>query len=328
MEIKKYLLTGLVVGFSMSLQAQHWVDDTDPVQCEIACMEAKHHESQVNWIEKSIVPNDYDLYHQELYLEVDPDIAFIAGRITSSFVVTGTSVDSIFFDLRNNMVVDSAKIIGVTTTFTQIIGNGMVILPASTLIQGNSYTSIVYYHGVPLGSAFFQDHGSLDIPVAWTSSEPYGPRDWWPCKQSLNDKIDSIDVIVKTPDAYRTASNGLLQSETEIGGFNICHWKHRHKIPAYLISFAITNYVDYSDYVPYTPTDSIQVLNYVYPEDLAADMLASVKIKEIMPILNDRFGLYPFVDEKYGHAVTNIGGGMEHTTMSTMAGFNYELMAH
>jgi aminopeptidase N len=162
----------------------------------------------------------------------------------------------------------------------------------------------------------------------WTLSQPYGAKDWWPCKQSLNDKIDSIDVIIKTPAAYRATSNGLLLSETTLGGFTTCHWKHRHKIPAYLISIASTNYVDYSDYVPYSPTDSIRVLNYTYPESLGSHVTASLVIKDFMPFFNNLFGLYPYADEKYGHSITNLGGGMEHTTMTTQGGFNYEITAH
>lgn len=326
MEVKRYLFIGLCLLFTFNGFGQ-----TEPSignLCEISCLEGKHHENMLFGNSKSIVPNVYDLKHHELYFEIDPAIAYLTGRITSTFVITVASTDSIVFDLEPNMIVDSVRIIGLTTSFAQVAGDGLVISSTTPLTMGNAYTSIVYYHGVPNGSVFFEDHGPGNIPVAWTSSEPYGPKEWWPCKQSLNDKIDSIDIIVKTPMAYRTGSNGLLQSEISGGGFNTCHWKHRHLIPAYLISFAITNYAEYSDYVLYSPSDSVQVLNYVYPEDIATDMTASAQIKYQMPVFNQLFGLYPYADEKYGHCITNIGGGMEHTTMTTMVGFNYEIMAH
>ncbi len=326
MEIKKRILTGLCIVLTSGIWAQ--MEPSLDHLCEISCLEGMHKEPEVMGLQRSLVPHVYDLKHQELYLEVDPAIQFIKGRVTSTFVVTGLNVDSIVFDLRNNMIVDSVKIIGLSASFAPITGHAFKIVPSSTLVQGNTYTSIVYYHGIPFNSVFFEDHGSLDVPVAWTLSEPYGAKSWWPCKQSLSDKIDSVDIIVRTPDAYRTASNGLLQSENISGGFNTCHWKHRHKIPAYLISFAITNYVDFSQYVLYTPTDSIEILNYVYPEDLASDMVSSAQIQNIMPFFNQTFGVYAFADEKYGHAITNIGGGMEHTTMSTMGSFGFELMAH
>ena len=326
MEIRK-----LVLGFGAFMFMLNITSQITPHLdnlCEVSCMEGKHREDLFDGVQRSLVPNVYDLKYHEIYLEIDPAVAFITGKITSTFLVTGMNVDTIVFDLRNGLIVDSVRVIGLASTFAQIPGDGLKIDPATNLIQGNTYTTLVYYHGVPGGAAYFEDHGPSNIPVAWTLSEPYGAKDWWPCKQSLNDKIDSIDVIVKTPDTYRTASNGILKSEISAGGFNTCHWKHRHKIPAYLISFAITNYLDYSDYVPYSATDSIQVLNYVYPENISTDMTASSSIRDQMPVFNELFGLYPYADEKYGHAVTNIGGGMEHTTMSTMIGFNYEIMAH
>jgi aminopeptidase N len=325
MEIKKYLIAGLVM-VTASVSAQI-IAPSEFTQGEIACIESRANESFFTKMERSVVPNNYDLKYHELYLEVDPADTVITGRITSNFIVISPTLDSVYFDFSNAMIVDSVKIVGITTTFTTIT-DGLILIPSSGLVQNNMYTSTVYYHGTPTETVYWEDHGPGNVPVAWTLSEPYGAKDWWPCKQSLNDKIDSIDVIVKTPAAYRTGSNGLLQSEIIGGGFNTCHWKHKHKIPAYLISFAITNYANYSDYVLYTATDSIEVLNYVYPEDMASNMIQSVNIKEIMPIYNAKFGLYPYADEKYGHCVTNIGGGMEHTTMTTLNGFGYELVAH
>ena len=36
----------------------------------------------------------------------------------------------------------------------------------------------------------------------------------------------------------------------------------------------------------------------------------------------------PFFNEKYGHCETQLGGGMEHQTMSTMGNFSFHLIAH
>ena len=40
------------------------------------------------------------------------------------------------------------------------------------------------------------------------------------------------------------------------------------------------------------------------------------------------FEMYPYADEKYGHAQFGWGGGMEHTTMSFMGSFSEGLIAH
>lgn len=324
MEIKKVTLTGLCLMFTCFLNAQ--IEPSLNNLCEITCGETPSRAGESDEFSRSVVPNSYNLHYHELYFEVDPGVNFITGRITSTFIMN-VNADTIVFDMGGGLTVDSVKIIGQSATFATIT-NGLRLFPSSTLINGNTYSTVVYYHGIPINGITFEDHGPSDIPVMWTLSEPYAAKHWWPCKQSLNDKIDSIDVYIKTPMAYRSTSNGVLKSEITNAGFTTSHWKHRHKIPAYLISIASTNYVNYSDYVVYSPTDSIQVLNYVYPEDLATDMVASVMIKDQMPVYNNLFGLYPYADEKYGHSITNLGGGMEHTTMTTQGGFNYEVTAH
>ncbi|MDQ6813462.1 MAG: T9SS type A sorting domain-containing protein, partial [Bacteroidota bacterium] len=43
---------------------------------------------------------------------------------------------------------------------------------------------------------------------------------------------------------------------------------------------------------------------------------------------SELFGLYPFYKEKYGHSQADIGGGMEHATMTTLKNFDEQLVAH
>src|SRR6202008_424072 len=40
------------------------------------------------------------------------------------------------------------------------------------------------------------------------------------------------------------------------------------------------------------------------------------------------YGLYPFHDEKYGHCMAPLGGGMEHQTMTTLGFFDFSIVAH
>jgi hypothetical protein len=56
-------------------------------------------------------------------------------------------------------------------------------------------------HGSGFGSFIVDEHNGT--PVMWTLSEPFGARDWWPCKQDLNDKIDDgIDFYITAPTIY------------------------------------------------------------------------------------------------------------------------------
>jgi aminopeptidase N len=209
-------------------------------------------------------------------------------------------------------------------------GNVLAITLPTPLSLGAVDSVTVYYGGPPAETGFgsFVQTTHDGTPIVWTLSEPYGARDWWPCKQDLTDKIDSIDVLVTCPAAYRAAGNGLLVSEADAGsGQKTYHWKHRYPIAAYLVAIAVTNYAQYTDYAD-IQTGSLPILNYVFPENLAASQNQTPQVVPIMEFYDSLFISYPFHKEKYGHAQFGWGGGMEHQTMSFMVNFGYELMAH
>ncbi|MBK6947991.1 MAG: peptidase M1 [Haliscomenobacter sp.] len=274
--------------------------------------------------------SNYDLKYHRLEWTVDPAVFFIRGAVTSYFVPSGEGFQTIQFDLYSGLRVVEATRNGKALTFIQHNDDRLEVRLGETLLSGKLDSVTVRYEGAPRRSAFgsFSQGTHNNVPVIWTLSEPYGALDWWPCKQSLDDKIDSIDVLVRTPQMYRAASNGVLVAETATGTDKVYHWKHRYPIPAYLIAIGVTNYAVYSDFVPVEGRAPIDVLNYVYPERLSTFKTQTPATVEIMKLFNQLYGLYPFADEKYGHAQFGFGGGMEHQTMSFMGGFSHLLIAH
>ncbi|MFH1320399.1 MAG: M1 family aminopeptidase [Bacteroidota bacterium] len=296
--------------------------------CKIVEAEQKANSGKLTFM-PSFFANDYDLKYHRLEWEIDPDINYIKGIITSYFKPKITGFGNIYFDLSLDLTVDSVKYHGSLSTFDHSNNDLLEITLPATIPVGTLDSISIYYQGVPPSSGFGSfiqtDHDGT--PIIWTLSEPYGAKEWWPCKQDLVDKIDSIDVIVTTPQAYRVASNGLLVSENIVGPNKIYHWKHRYPIAAYLIAIAVTNYAYYSNYVS-TGSDSLEVLNYVFPEDLASAQSQTPGIIPVIQLFDTLFEEYPFSNEKYGHAQFGWGGGMEHQTMSFMGSFGHELMAH
>ncbi|NJR31235.1 M1 family metallopeptidase [bacterium] len=66
-----------------------------------------------------------------------------------------------------------------------------------------------------------------------------------------------------------------------------------------------------------------------YPESLTnTTKIALDKTAFMLDLFSQKFGLYPFIKEKYGHAQFGWGGGMEHQTCSSMGSFGETLMAH
>ncbi|MEO8067056.1 MAG: M1 family metallopeptidase, partial [Flavobacteriales bacterium] len=273
----------------------------------------------------------FDLKYHRFVWNIDPAVRAIGGSVTSYFTSTAAGQQEILFDLSDSLEVDSITHLSGALSFSHG-GNSLSATLPSPLAIGQLDSITVFYHGVPPSTGFgsFENtkHGPDSTWVLWTLSEPYGAADWWPAKQDLNDKIDSIDAFVTCPDVYRSAGNGVLASEVQNGAFKTYHWRHRYPIAHYLIATAVTEYAVYSNMAVLNGGPTVEVLNYAFPEDLAAAQTTTIDAASQLQLYSDLFGIYPFAAEKYGHAQFGWGGGMEHQTMTFMGGWGYELMAH
>ncbi|MCC7302815.1 MAG: T9SS type A sorting domain-containing protein [Bacteroidia bacterium] len=294
---------------------------------EIANTENKANAFKINPTPQNLI-TDYKINYHLCRWQVDPAINYIKGAITTYFNPQAAGFDTILFNMSDSLVVDSIKYHSSSLSFSQ--SANVLSIPLPSTVGINVQDSItVFYQGIPPSTGFgsFVTNNHNGTPILWTLSEPYGASDWWPCKNGLTDKIDSIDIIITTPSLYRAASNGVLVSEMLNGPDKIYQWKHRYPIATYLVCMAVTNYVQYTHVVPFG-TSNTTVLNYVYPEDSAAVVNQTPVIIPIMQLFDTLFGVYPFVDEKYGHCQNGWGGAMEHQTFTFTGAFGFELLAH
>lgn len=326
----KYFFTLVLLGASLF----SWSQRKDTTTEEIAEIEARTAMSQVT-MAQNLNTNNYDVKYHRLELNIDPAQPDISGDVTTYYEAKD-DMSQITFELMNNMTVSQVEHHGNTLVFTQNSNDEVVITLPEVLNTGVLDSLTISYSGTPLTSGFgyFEQTTHNGVPIVWTLSEPYGAKNWWPCKQDLIDKIDSIDVYLNTPrfyvplnDEYVAVSNGLEQSQTIVGSNKITHFKHRYPIPAYLVAVAVTNYEVYSHTVP-NNGNPFEIVNYVYPEDLSYAQSATPVTVSIMELYSNLFEEYPFANEKYGHAQCGFGGGMEHTTVSFIGGFSRTLIAH
>lgn len=273
---------------------------------------------------------NYDVKYYRLRLEVDPNIKYIDGSVTCFFTPKDSNFNHIYFDLDTALQVDSVyfrnqKLSGFTHT------NDQISIPLNDTIGIGQIDSIqIYYQGVPntngLGT-FVQDSYNSQDKIIWTLSEPYGASSWWPCKNTLNDKADSIELIISTPIRNQVASNGLLLSIDTLGPLATYHWKSNYPIATYLIAFAVTNY-NIHEYKMALNNDSILFQHFLYPGDVQSISQSLNTTYPFMVFFDSLLGTYPFINEKYGHASFTFGGGMEHQTMSFMGTYSGEVIAH
>ncbi len=298
-------------------------------EAHIVEMEARAHTDLLQFRTNPYTDN-YDLKYHRLEWTVDPRVYYIKGTVTAYFVPMEANFKEIHFELSKSLTVNQVRYHGQNVSFTQTNDDRVQIVLPVVIANGQLDSLAITYEGTPPRTGFgsFSQTFHSNTPIIWTLSEPYGSKDWWPSKMDLGDKIDSIDVLVKTPQQYRVASNGVLVAETQQDTFKTYHWKHRYPITTYLIAIGVTNYAVYSDYIRLPEGDTLEILNYVYPEQLNSIRRQTYRTVQSMELYNNLFGTYPFAKEKYGHAQFGFGGGEEHQTMSFMGGFSHLLQAH
>lgn len=331
----KYSLSAIFgLCISLSIYSQR-----GSVYCSQSKILAGQQMSQAILKSRSIESDKYDLHYHKLNLNMSNSSTYISGSVVFKAKVIAAQMDKFEFDLHSSLDIDSIRFNGILVNATDNGGLRSVNLPMS-LQQQDEFEAIIHYKGLPtsvpgaaIGSGITNDVSpSWGARVTWTLSQPYSAYEWWPCKQSLRDKIDSIDVWITVDDSLKAGSNGVLSQITPLPANKARYeWKHRHPVDYYLISAAVGNYVDYSFYAyPTGAANPVLIQNYLYNKpnfinyvtpriDLTADYLEH---------FSDLFGLYPFADEKYGHSAAPLSGGMEHQTMTTQGVFTSEIIAH
>lgn len=278
----------------------------------------------------------YDVKFYWLDLEVTNTETSVSGSVT----INATSIvalDTFAFELIDAMTIDDFFFNGVQyTSYTREDDN--VLYPVSGIGAGEDFTVKIIYHGNPQSGGFFSglsyDYSSTwDKEVVWSLSEPFSAKIWFPVKQDLQDKADSVWVFLTTSSENMAGSQGLLTNVVDVGdGKTRYEWKSNYPIDYYLISYAVTDYQEYNIYAhpEEMQGDSILIQNFIYDSPGCLENYKS-NIDNTAPmieLLSDLYILYPFHEEKYGHCLTQLGGGMEHQTMTTIGGFSFSLVAH
>jgi aminopeptidase N len=281
--------------------------------------------------------HDYDVTFYFLDIEVSNTSIDVSGEVTIHGKVLIEPFETFAFELLADLSLENVRFNGQDQQNWVREGNN-VILPVEMMTMGQTFVATITYGGTPPTGGFFSgitnDYNSQwDKEVTWTLSEPFDAKDWWPCKQVLTDKADSAWIFLTTSNTNLAGSNGLLTNVTDMGNNKVRYeWKTNYPIDYYLISFAVADYQDYSIYAKPAEMegDSILVQNYIYdhPNYLNTYKTGIDAVIPMIELLSELYILYPFKEEKYGHCITELGGGMEHQTMTTIGGWSFNLVAH
>jgi hypothetical protein len=270
----------------------------------------------------------YDAIYYDLDLDMDHVLEIVSGSVTMVAEVLSDSLLQADLDLLSNMTVSQTTSGGSPVGFSHV-DDILTVTLDRTYYQGETFTIVVTYSGTPdegYGSFGFDTHAG--DPMIWSLSEPFGARSWWPCKDTPSDKADSVDIRITAASDLIVASNGTLRDTTGAGSDITWWWHEEYPITTYLVSIAIHPYYTYSDWYHYAPSESMEVQFFVFPDHVGTVEPTYAMTVNMIEIFANMFGEYPFLNEKYGHAEFNWGGGMEHQTITSLGWWGEYLIAH
>lgn len=290
--------------------------------------------------QESQAMNRYDVGFHHLNLNIERTSTYLSGFVKTLVRAKSGALDSLVFQLHSNFTVDSVVDEGLNKlSFGR--NNHVLWIKLNEALDLNEILAInIYYKGTPptgasaaigngFSSASSRTYGNR---ITWSLSQPYSAYEWWPCKQVLQDKADSVFVSITTDSSNKAGSHGkLFDLDTLNNGKVTWHWRSYFPIAYYLISVAVGQYTEYTQYAkPEGMQDSIFIQHFIYNNPLAYSNNANSinATKPQIELFSKLFGMYPFAAEKYGHAMTPFSGGMEHQTMSSMGIFNFGIVAH
>jgi hypothetical protein len=278
---------------------------------------------------------DYDAVYYDLTVDFRSYSSHtIAGKLNMTARSVASDLDQLILDLCGTLTVDSVFVDGVVRPYTRA-SNRITISLARVYGYGEFLTARVVYHGTPCQTNIFQSFSYYNrnvdgrtIPSIATLSEPYGSKDWWPCKDIVADKADSVRVSIIVADTITATSNGVLESLTAIPPTSRKFtYVERYPISTYLVCASATNYAHFSSQYVTLTGDTMPLEFYAYPERFAAAQVSWDNLPDMITYYAGVFGEYPFVGEQYGMTMFNFSGGMEHQT-NTSYGYNITTGGH
>ncbi len=279
----------------------------------------------------------YDVKHYLLTLEVSNTDTHIEG-VAEIVVEVVRDMDTLVLELQDSLEVTDIETspAGTSLDFEHI--NQTIYIKLDRSYHPGEVFRVKISYGGEAGNdrGFFaginsKKDSNYGFDVTYTLSEPHNARDWFPVKQVLEDKIDSFTFTLVCDKELLAGSNGILVEVEEAGAWRKHTWETHYPMAYYLVSFAVADYMDYSFYAPLSDeNDSVLVQNYIYDtEEVMSDWKEQIdETGAMITLFSHLLGDYPFAEEKYGHAMAPLGGGMEHQTMTTIHTFKFSLVAH
>jgi aminopeptidase N len=257
----------------------------------------------------------FDVNFYDLSVKILPETKSIEGSNAVYFTAVSGS-GKIQLDLFPDFEISSISMDGRDLKFDRLFG-AVFVDPGSRIVPGERYKIVISYKGSPRiapkppwngGFVWEKDKGRYHVGVA---CEHLGASSWWPLKDHLSDKPDSMRINLQVPAGYMGISNGNLRSHKDLGnGYTNFEWFVSYPINSYNVTVYMGDFVNFSETIA-NSIGSYPVDYYVLQKNLDKSKKYYAQTKEIIAVYEKLFGEYPFMRDGAGMVEAPFEG-MEH----------------
>ncbi len=264
----------------------------------------------------------WDLKYYRLEIEPKPESKTLSGKVDIHYeVLTPDSILQI--DLQPPLIIEKILQNGEDLELIKDGENAHLVFLKKNQVRGSKQILEVYFAGIPKEAKNPPWQGG----VQWTrdkegnhfiatSCQGLGASAWWPCKDHMYDKPDSMAISVTAPPGLMDVSNGKLRAiTTHPDGRRTFEWFVSYPINNYGVNMNIGNYVHFADTF-YGEKGILDLDFYVLPYNLERAKEQFKQSKLMLRAFEHWFGPYPFYRDGYKLVETPYLG-MEHQSSIT-----------
>lgn len=266
----------------------------------------------------------YDVFFYDLTVKIIPGKKSIEGSNTIWFKGVETS-NEIQVDLAEKFTIESISMNHDELQFTR---EGDAVFITLSVEPEKDYNITIEYSGAPdvairppwfSGFVWRRDR-KLNRWVSVTS-EYKGASLWWPLKDHLTDRPDSMAINIEAPDKFDVISNGQFRGREPAGRNFLRHkWFVNYPINSYNVTFYMGKYDQIYDTV-FTGIDTLPVRYDVMPYNKEKAEKHFTQAADVLRVYSNAFGPFPFPKDNF-RMVEAPYEGMEHQT-AIAYGYSY-----